>query len=237
VSAVFLNIVFGLVTSIVSGGSIWVWHRTKDARSRRGKAAFFGLEAGGTCLIVMNNKWDAPGSVSNHDVHTMIEIATLASEIGNPISVLSSNEFHGLNGSRTEFCIGGPGSNPRTTGHLAAHLPGVAILPIDVGQPASGAFVVGGRRYLRDKGRREHALIARFTPPGSSRPVLLISGQRAIANRAAIYYLKREYRDLAKTVASVDRFCVVVRLDASDTYGYQAVSLERDVTAEAFVGS
>ncbi|WP_462185881.1 hypothetical protein [Frankia sp. CcWB2] len=164
----------------------------------------------------------------------MIEVATLAGELGCPISVHSCDEFYDINGDRTEFCLGGPESNPRTGGHLATHLPGVAVRPIAPGQPDSGAFVVGERRFLLEKGRREYALVARFTPPGSTRPVILICGQTAVTNRAAVYGLKQKYRDLARTIASVDRFCIIFKIELSSTYGYQAVRLDSDVTVAAF---
>lgn len=39
----------------------------------------------------------------------------------------------------------------------------------------------------------------------SSRPVIVIYGQRAIDNRAAIHFLKREWRKLSKAIDSVDQ--------------------------------
>jgi hypothetical protein len=87
VSAAFLNISIGLATSVLSGGAVWLWQRARNARILRRKAAFFGVERGGTCLIIMNNTWDTPGRSSHHDVHAMIEAATLASEVGCAISV------------------------------------------------------------------------------------------------------------------------------------------------------
>ena len=126
-SSALLNITIGLATSIIGGGSVWLWQRVRNARLLRRKEIFFGLEPGGTCLIVMNNKANMVGSTHHHDVQAMIEIAALAGGVGSLVLIESCNEFHGINGDRTEFCIGGPGggSNPRTGGHLAAHLPSV----------------------------------------------------------------------------------------------------------------
>jgi hypothetical protein len=100
----------------------------------------------------------------------------------------------------------------------------------------SAAIVVGDQRFLLDLGNHEHALVAKFTLPEASRPVILICGQTPITNRAAIHYLKREYRALWKTVASVDQFCIMVRVTSTGTYGYQAADLECDVSAAAFTG-
>lgn len=232
-SAVVFNIVIGLVTSLLSGGSVWAWHRTAIATAVRRKVAFFGLAPGTTCLIVMNNHWQKPGSTSHNDVYAMIEVAALAHETGCPIMVLPADQLRESNGDRTEFCIGGPTSNPRTAGHMAANLPGVKDLS-EAGGLGPGALLVGGEQFRFERGRLEHALVARFTPPGSSRSVILISGHRSINNRAAIHFLTREYRNLSKSVASIEQFCLVLRIDASDTYGHQATELVADVTTAAF---
>jgi hypothetical protein len=232
VSAVVFNIVIGLVTSVVSGGSVWAWHRVAITAAARRKAAFFGLAPGTTCLIVMNNHWQKPGSTSHNDVYTMIEIAALAHEAGCPITVQPTDELHEGNGDRTEFCIGGPNSNPRTAGHMSAYLPGVRQGPPKKLGPA--ALVVGGQRFPFEHKRREYALVAKFTPPGSSRPVIVISGHRALNNRAAIHFLIREYRNLSRTLASLERFCLVLRVNNSGTYGHEATELIADVTDAAF---
>jgi hypothetical protein len=238
VSAAFLNIVIGLATSVLSGGSVWLWQHAKNARLLRRRAAFFGLEPGGQCLIIMNNKAGLAGSAHHDDVQAMIEVATLASGVGSSVSLESCDEFRGSNADRTEFCIGGPtgGSNPRTGGHLASCLPGVTLCGYHPRRRDSMAIVVGDQSFHRDRGNDEYALAAKFTPPGSSRPVILISGQTAITNRAAIGFLKREYRGLAKTLASTDRFCVVIRARSIGTYGHQAAELAADVTSAAFAG-
>ncbi len=232
-SAALLNILIGLVTSVLSGGSVLAWRHVKDARILRRKAVFFGLRPGGTCLIIMNNHWQKPGSTSHNDVHTMIEVAALAHEAGCPISVLPADDLRENNGDRTEFCIGGPTSNPRTAGHLATHLPGVRYLPHSTRRD-SGAIVVGGKQFLFDHGRRGHALIAKFIPIYSSCPVIVIYGQRSIDNRAAIHFLKREYRKLSRAIDSLDRFCLIIQVTLADTYGYQAAELAADVTDAAF---
>lgn len=95
-------------------------------------------------------------------------------------------------------------------------------------------IVAGGQKFLRDPGNREYASTLKFTPATSTAPVILICGQTAVTNRAAINYLKHNYREVAKVIGSVTRFCIIIRVAASDTYGYQAASLERDVLDDAF---
>jgi hypothetical protein len=93
VSAALLNIVIGLVTSVLSGTAVLVWRRAASSRVLHRKAAFFGLRPGRRCLIVMNNHWQLPGSASHDDVHVMLEIAALAHEAGCPITVTSSDAY------------------------------------------------------------------------------------------------------------------------------------------------
>jgi hypothetical protein len=235
VSAALLNIVIGLITSILGGGSVWLYERAKKARFLRRRAAFFGIEPGGTCLIVLNNKYNMPGSTHHQDVYAMIEVIALASETGAKVDIESCDDFRGSNGDRTEFCIGGPGSNPRTSGHMASHLPGVSLRPFDPGARDSMSFVAGDQAFPLDPGNQEYALVAKFTPREASRPVMVICGQTAITNRAAVGFLKREYGNLSKVLASIDRFCIMVRVPATGTYGHEAAELASDISEVALV--
>lgn len=146
----------------------------------------------------------------------------------------SCDEIQESNGDRTEFCVGGPSSNPRTAGHLANYLPGVTLRPYHAVRRDSAAIVAGDQRFLFDHGTLEHALVAKFTPPTASRPVILICGQTALANRAVIRYLQHDYLALTKRLASTDQFCLVVRITSSDTYGPELTELAADVTTAAF---
>lgn len=195
---VLINVVVGLTTTVLSGSSVWIWQKIRGIRTFNRKAAFFGLRQGGTCLLVMNHTHDAPGRTHTQDVHAIIEIARLVSEIGSDISVRYCDDFHESNANRTEFCIGGLNSNDRTVGHLVNYLPGVTLRPFRAGRPDSAAIVVNGQRFAHRHGVLEHALVAKFTPPGASRPVFIICGQRAIDNRAAAHFLAHSLPDPSK---------------------------------------
>ncbi|HEY5833728.1 hypothetical protein [Streptomyces sp.] len=233
--SVIVNIAIGLATSVISGGLVWLWERGKRARALSRKAQFFGMAPGRPCLIVMNNKYNAPKSASHQDVQAMIEVAALAGELGCEVSATSSNDFAGSNGDSTEFCIGGPlaGSNVRTGGHLAAYVPGVTVRPFDA-TPDAVAFDVGGQLYRFDRGRQEYVLVAKFRPVEATGSVVLICGQSSTANRAAILFLKRAYGELAQSVASTERFCLLVKVAGIATYGHLGTSLERDLSDVAF---
>jgi hypothetical protein len=234
VSAVVLNIVIGLVTSVLSGGSVWAWRRAAIATSVHRKAAFFGLAPGSTCLVAMPNRWDRPGATSHNDVYALVEVVKLADELKCPTEMVPANQLHGGNGNRTEFCIGGPVSNPRTGALLAGYLPGVAMRDLNDGHDPLAIIAAGQRFQWRDQRRYDYALVAKFTPAHSHAPVIIICGQTSISNRAAISFLRREYLSLAKRMASPDRFCLVLKISAVDGSSYQAVELAADVTTAAF---
>ncbi|MET9998626.1 hypothetical protein ACIPM5_29085 [Streptomyces microflavus] len=233
--SVIVNVLVGLATSLIGGACVWLWERSKRSRTVRRKAAFFGVVPGETCVIIIGNKHNLPDVTNRKDVRAIIEVATLAGQLGCDVVTESSNEYRGSNDARTEFCIGGPlgDANVRTGGHLAAHLPGVSILPYSQ-EAESAAFVVGGHRYLFEKGRLEYSLVAKFTPPESTHPVFLVCGHSSLANQAAIHYLKRHYRDVARSLNSLDRFCILIKVPDIGTYGFQAAALERDITRVAF---
>lgn len=233
-SAVVLNIVIGLVTSVLSGGSVWFWRRAAIATSVRRKAAFFGLAPGSMCLIVMPNRWDKSGATSHNDVYALVEIVKLADELKCLTEMLPANQVRGGNGDGPEFCIGGPVSNLRTGALLAAYLPGVAMRDLNDGHDPLAIIAAGQRYQWRDQHRYDYALVARFTPAHCNAPVIIICGQTSISNRASINFLKREYLSLAKNMASPDQFCLVLKISAVDGSSYQSVELAADVTTAAF---
>ncbi|WP_461031914.1 hypothetical protein [Streptomyces mayteni] len=231
----FANVAIGLVTSLLGGGFVWLWERAKRSRAVNRRAAFFGVRPEETCLVVLGGQHDVPGSPHYRDVRAVVELALLAGELGCQVSV-ESGDFRGSNGDRTEFCVGGPLAdvNVRSTGHVAAYLPGVTFHPYDVGRRDSVAIEVGGEKYLFDRGDQEYAMVAKFTPAGSSRPVFLVCGQTSMTNLAAIHFLRREYAAVARRLASTERFCVLIRVSGIATYEHHRAEFTKDVSAFAF---
>jgi len=145
VAGVVSNLAIALVTSVLSGGFVWLWQRGRAARILHQRARFFRLWPGEPCIIVMNNRWDNPGSTEHRDVQAMVEAVILAREVGCSVLVRSSDEFREGSDKCVEFCVGGSenGSNVRTAGHLACNLPRVVIRPFSAKRD-SMAIVVGG---------------------------------------------------------------------------------------------
>ncbi|MEV3870097.1 hypothetical protein [Streptomyces sp. NPDC049906] len=223
------------MTSLLGGAIVWAWERAKRRRAVNRRAAFFGVRPGQTCLVVLGNKWNAPGTATYRDVWAAMEVALLAGELGCRIE-METGTYRGGNGDRTEFCVGGPtgGANLRTGGHLAAHLPGVVMHPYDAEHPDSVAIEVDGEKYPYDKGNEEYVLVAKFTPEESDRPVFLVAGQTSTTNLAAIHLLRRDHEEIAGGLASLERFCLVVRVSGISTYAFHRAEVVRDVTGAAF---
>ncbi|WP_327342416.1 hypothetical protein [Streptomyces europaeiscabiei] len=232
--SILANVAIGLLTSLVGLGLGALWERGRRTREQYRRAAFFGTRPGEHCVIVVGAKHGQPGMTHQKDLRAVVELTVLLSELDCRVSVESA-DLRGSNGDRTEFCVGGPigGSNPRTGGHLTAYLPGVTITPFS-DRPDSVAIVVGGERYYFDRGHQEYAVVAKFTPPESSRPVVLVCGQSAVANQAAVHFMRREYEQVARSVASLDQYCLLVKVSHIDVYSFHRSVLERDVSAEAF---
>lgn len=233
-SAVVLNVVVGLITSLISGGSVWVWGRARVTRRQRERARFFGLSPGDTCRIVAPQAFGIPRTVSKQDVFSIVELAKLMRDLRADLDVVSSDEGSYGVGDLTEFCVGGPSANTRMQSHLAHFLPGVTVVsyPPDSHKPA--AIVAGRAEFLREPDAREYVLVARVRLPGNGRPLFLISGQTGITNRAAAAYLRDNHRRISSAHGDRDNWCLVLRVVAPSVYGYQMTELAEDVTASAF---
>jgi hypothetical protein len=123
-----VNIVIGLVTSLLSGASVWLWQHARSARVLRRKAAFFGIGPGERCLLILSRHHRTSRAMAHRDIRALLDVVGLVEELGGEVAVEVADEFAGTNGDRTEFCIGGPAGdvNRRSAAYLARHLPGVA---------------------------------------------------------------------------------------------------------------
>jgi hypothetical protein len=219
-----LNIAAGLLTAVVVWLAQWSVRHRRLQRTR----AFFGLPAGSDCLLVVNRHYSSGNELSVHrrDVFALLELAGLIQRCGARPEVVAHDEVRQGFGEKAEFCIGGPASNSRAAAHLEWKVSGV-----EVGD--AGAIRAGDTTYPPDQ-ESPYVLLAKVTGPQQSRPVFLVSGQRAITNQAAVRYLVTRERQLARTYGDRGRFCLVLRVVNPQAYGPDVVDLVADVTQDAF---
>jgi hypothetical protein len=84
-SSVLINIVVGLVTSLLSGTAVWVGQRLLSLRRRQQAAAFFGVRAGERCLLVIYRTPWQPSPDSMRHVQALVDLAVRLRELGAPV--------------------------------------------------------------------------------------------------------------------------------------------------------
>jgi hypothetical protein len=226
------NIVLGVVAAAVSAALGWLARTYLWRRRLRRKQAFFGLPGHSECLLVVNRDAGGDGAVHRHDVFALLELSALIKDCGAHAQIIQHDTAQQGFGERTEFCLGGPGSNRRMAAHLNSLLPGVKVNTDPEPGPDRGAFQIGSERYRAEPGTAEYVLLARLTAGQDSRPVFLFCGQRAITNQAASRYLGRHHERLARKYGG-DSFCLLLKVVNSQAYGPDVVELVADVTRAA----
>ncbi|MFI7499950.1 hypothetical protein ACIBVL_15910 [Streptomyces sp. NPDC049687] len=229
------NIVLGVVAAGVSAALGWVTRTYLWRRKLRRKQAFFGLPQNSESLLVVNRDAGSPDlAVHRYDVFALLELAALIKECGANAEVVTQDAARQGFGERTEFCVGGPGSNRRMAAHMQAMLPGVRVNTDAEPGPDRLAFQIGGEHYRMDSGVTEYVLLARLTAGRrrDARPVFLFCGQRAITNQAAARYLARNHERLARKHGT-GSFVLLLKVINSQVYGPDVVELVEDVTRAA----
>lgn len=229
------NIVLGVLAAGISAALGWVARTYLWRRKLRRKQAFFGLPDNSESLLVVNRDAGSPDlAVHRYDVFALLELSALIKDCGSNAEVITHEAARQGFGERTEFCVGGPGSNRRMAAHMHAMLPGVRVNTDPEPVQDRLAFQVGSERYRMDKGVTEYVLLARLTAgqPGLSRPVFLFCGQRAITNQAATRYLARNHERLARKHGN-NSFVLLLKVVNSQAYGPDVVELVADVTRAA----
>ncbi|MFF4501082.1 hypothetical protein [Streptomyces sp. NPDC001401] len=229
------NIVLGVVAAGISAALGWLARTYLWKRKLRRKQAFFGLPDNSESLLVVNRDAGSPDlAVHRYDVFALLELSALIKDCGAHAEVITQDAARQGFGERTEFCVGGPGSNRRMAAHMQAMLPGVRVNTDPEPGPDRLAFQIGSERYRMEKGLSEYVLLARLTAgqPGLTRPVFLFSGQTAITNQAATRYLARNYERLARKYGN-NTFVLLLKVVNSQAYGPDVAELVADVTRAA----
>ncbi|MGW7170368.1 hypothetical protein ACWGH3_34840 [Streptomyces sp. NPDC054884] len=229
------NIALGVIAAGISAALGWVTRTYLWRRRLRRKQAFFGLPENSECLLVVNrDAGSADLAVHRHDVFALLELAALIKDCGAGAEVVTQDAARQGFGERTEFCVGGPGSNRRMAAHIQAMLPGVRVNTDREPGPDRLAFQVGGEHYRMESGVTEFVLLARLTAGRrrGTRPVFLFCGQRAVNNQAATRYLVRHHERLARKYGD-GSFVLLLKVVNSHAYGPDVVELVDDVTRQA----
>jgi hypothetical protein len=175
--------------------------------------------------------------VSGHhitlDIYSVVEVAQLIRELGAEIELAAHDETLRGAGQRTEFCIGGPFANSRMATHMKRYLPGIYFVPYS-NNFDSLSIVARGQRFLYERGEKEYAILAKVIPYGDGRPIFLFSGQTSTSNRAAVAYLKNNYRKLSQSFSPMKRFCLVLRVVSPKVYGHNLIEIAADLSSIAF---
>ncbi|WP_225638805.1 hypothetical protein [Streptomyces solaniscabiei] len=229
------NIVLGVIAAGISAALGWLARTYLWKRKLRRKQAFFGLPENAESLLVVNrDPATSEPAVHRFDVFALLELSALIKDCGAHVQVVTQDAVHQGFGERTEFCVGGPGSNRRMVAHMAAMLPGVRINVDPEPGPDRAAFQIGGERYRMDPGVTEYVMLARLTAGDrrEARPAFLFCGQRAITNQAATRYLARHHERLARKHGK-NSFVLLLKVVNSQAYGPDVVELVGDVTRAA----
>ena len=229
------NIVLGVVAAGISAALGWIARTYLWKRKLRRKQAFFGLPENSESLLVVNRDAGSPDlAVHRYDVFALLELSALIKDCGAHAEVITQDAARQGFGERTEFCVGGPGSNRRMAAHMHAMLPGIRVNTDPEPGPDRLAFQIGSERYRMESGLTEYVLLARLTAgqPGLTRPVFLFCGQRAITNQAATRYLARNHERLARKYGG-NSFVLLLKVVNSQAYGPDVVELVADVTRAA----
>ncbi|MEU5310831.1 hypothetical protein [Streptomyces sp. NPDC021562] len=229
------NIVLGVVAAGISAALGWLARTYLWRRKLRRKQAFFGLPENSESLLVVNrDPATSEPAVHRFDVFALLELAALIKDCGANLQMVTQDNVQQGFGERTEFCVGGPGSNRRMLAHMGAMLPGIRVNIDPEPGPDRGAFQIGSERYRLDPGVTEYVLLARLTAGQrpDARPVFLFCGQRAITNQAATRYLARNHERLARKHGN-GSFVLLLKVVNSQAYGPDVVELVADVTRAA----
>ncbi|MEY7979378.1 hypothetical protein ACF052_02580 [Streptomyces pilosus] len=229
------TIVLGVLAAGLCAALGWLARTSLWKRRLRRKQAFLGLPDNSESLLVVNrDPATAEPAVHRFDVFALLELSALIKDCGAHVQVVTQDAAHQGFGERTEFCVGGPGSNRRMVAHMAAMLPGVRVNVDPEPGPDRGAFQIGPDRYRMEPGVTEYVLLARLTAGErrEARPVFLFCGQRAITNQAATRYLAQHHERLARKHGS-NSFVLLLKVINSQAYGPDVVELVGDVTKQA----
>lgn len=228
------DVVINLLASAIAAAVGWTGQYLVRQRRLQRKRTFLGVRSGAEVPLFVARHAGSPRPESVHrtDVATLVELATMIRESGGLPTLVTSDEGRRETGRVTEYCVGGPDTNPRTAAHLRSALPGVRFEDF---QPEKPHVVwVGDTSYQRQPGTEQFALLARIRSAPEAAPAWVIAGQSAMDNLGAARYLAAHHRALRKTYGKDRNFCLMLVLRETSVFGADHVKLMADVSAPAF---
>jgi len=234
------QVLIGLACGVVAAGAACLLHRHRCRTDRSGGAPLalgrdlLGLCPPTACRIVVGGHAATSRRFNLHhaDLAALVELSVLVRRHGCGVRYLPHERAPRDLGAVTEFCLGGPAVNGRTAEHLRWLLPGVRLDGPDE-SPEEVTLRVGDRAWPRLPDVEEYALLARVYGTSGAAPVVLLCGQTAEADHAAVRYLADEHRRLARRYPPGQPFCLLLRVVAPGAYGSGVVLPVGDVTAQA----
>ncbi len=224
------DIATNLAASVIAGAAVWIAQFLLRYRRVTRQRAFFGVQPHAEVLLSVSRHFSSPQPHSVHraDVATLVELATVVKECGGRPTLVAANEIRQEAGRVTEYCVGGPSTNPRTAAFLRSVLPGVRFLYSP--DTDEHGVRVGADTYRMVPQHEEYVVLARIVHPATARPLFLLTGQTAVSNLAAARYLAAHRR----TLRGRRNFCLVLRVRESPVFGADHVELAADRTEDAF---
>lgn len=232
------NVSLNIIASVITGSAVWLVTKAMAWRRLRRMQVFFGLTGGEECLVVVPRHASSHrgNSVHRNDAAALLELTTVLGDCrARPEVVFHDDVYQGAV-DKAEFCIGGPEANQRTAAHLRSAVPNLRHARFE-DDPEGVTISVGEHHFPAEMGRSEYVALAKIQREEQDKPAFLICGQTSVSNRAAARYLQRNYARLMRTHGLRKRFCLILRVVESNTYGPAVVELARDATQEAFSSS
>lgn len=227
------DLAVNLLASVVAGLAAWLGQQLLGYRRLARRRVFFGAGPGEDVLLVVARHYasPAPESVHRRDVAALVELATIVRDCGGRANLLTDVTPREV-GRTTEFCVGGPLTNPRTGAHLRSVLVGVSFVELTEGFRDS--LIVGAEVFPPASGEATHALVAKVVLPDARKPLFVIAGQTALANLAAARFLAASHKKLIREYGLRRSFALVLRASEPYAYGPDHVTVASDVTEVAF---
>ena len=172
-------------------------------------------------------------AVSQRDAGALVETLSIIQPFEPEVVLTSGKSCQEPIGDMTEFCIGGPDSNPRTKVHLEKFLTGIQAHSFqDEGYRLE--IKAGARSFKYERNRKEYAVLANILIEKYAKPLFLICGQTSIANKCALHYLRMNYDTTLHSLFGQDQFCLITQVIFPNTYGHKMVEFVADITDIAF---